>query len=82
MNISFDWPTITADDLEKRAIEFAQDLATRLEKFNSEVAGPEMDAPFSGAVPGPNPAQFTDAFKRVFCHYMAARQIIIPSPRG
>lgn len=82
MGIFSNWPTITADDLDKMSTAFARELAERLEAFNSDFPRPEMDEELYKAVPeavlGPNPEQAIGLFRNAFCRYIAARQIIVP----
>jgi len=78
MEISFDCPTISVNELEKKATAFAGDITIRLEQLNSQFPGPEIEKPWDGPVPEPHPSQFQARFKAIFYRYMASRQIIVP----
>jgi len=78
METSFDCPSISVDELEKKATAFAGDITIRLERLNSRFPGPDIGKPWDGPVPKPHPRQFQAWFKAIFYRYMASRQAIVP----
>jgi len=78
MEISFDCPSISVDELEKKATAFAGDITIRLEQLNRQFPGPDIEEPWHDTVPEPHPGQFQARFKGIFYRYMASRQIIVP----
>ena len=78
MQIAFECPSISVDELEKKATAFAGEITIRLDQLNSQFPVPDLEEPWDGPVPEPHPSQFQSRFKAVFYRYMASRQIFVP----
>jgi hypothetical protein len=78
MEISFDCPSISVDELEKQATAFAGDITIRLEQLNSQFPSPDIEEPRDGPEPEPRPSHFQARFKDIFYRYMASRQLVVP----
>ena len=80
MDDTLSFPIMNADKVLALGETFADDMVTKLNKFNEDYPMPELEEEererLGGDIPKPNPQGFHGFFKVTFCNYMASRYVI------